>query len=189
MRKFMNDDCRAILRNVALLGILISAGGSMKDALAQTAVDGAVAGTVVDDSGASLTAATVVVHNTAKNSDTTVTTDGSGYFRATRLEPGDYTVTVNSTGFAAFSEQHVVVEVGRLTEITPKLGAAGSTTTVDVSSDAPIMNTESSDVTTEFSPKALDTLPINGRHWTSFALLSPGVTLGNSSFGLVSFRG
>ena len=35
----------------------------------------------------------------------------------------------------------------------------------------------------------MNSLPINGRHWTSFALLSPGVTLGNSAFGLVSFRG
>jgi outer membrane receptor for ferrienterochelin and colicin len=35
----------------------------------------------------------------------------------------------------------------------------------------------------------LNSLPINGRHWTSFALLSPGVTLGNSAFGLVTFRG
>ena len=35
----------------------------------------------------------------------------------------------------------------------------------------------------------MKSLPINGRHWTSFALLSPGVTLGNSAFGQVTFRG
>jgi hypothetical protein len=156
---------------------------------AQTAVDGAVAGTVVDSSGAALPNAAVVVHSTSTNADTKVTADGSGYFRATRLVPGDYTVTVTANGFANYSAQHVIVEVGKLTEVTPKLGAAGSSATVDVTSDTPVINTESSDFTNEFNPAALNTLPINGRHWTAFALLSPGVTLGNSAFGLVTFRG
>jgi hypothetical protein len=156
---------------------------------AQTAVDGAVAGTVVDTSGAVLPTATVIVHSTATNADQTVQADASGYFRVSRLAPGDYTVTITSPGFANYTAQHVVVEVGKLTEITPKLGLGNASATVEVSSDVPVINTETSDFTTEFNPVALNTLPINGRHWTSFALLSPGVTAGNSAFGLVSFRG
>jgi outer membrane receptor protein involved in Fe transport len=171
------------------LGLLALGVFAATSASAQTAVDGAVAGTVADASGASLPTATIVVHSTATNADTTVKADESGYFRATRLVPGDYTVTVTAPGFADYTAQHVIVEVGKLTEVTPKLGAAGATATVDVSADTPLINTESSDFTTEFNPTQLATLPINGRHWTSFALLSPGVTLGNSAFGLVSFRG
>ncbi len=156
---------------------------------AQTAVDGAVAGTVVDSTGASLPSARIVVHSTATNADQTVVTDSSGYFRVSRLTPGDYTVSVQAPGFANYTAQHVIVEVGKLTEVTPKLGLSGDVAVVDVSSDVPVINTESSDFTSEFNPAALATLPINGRHWTSFALLSPGVTVGNSAFGLVSFRG
>ena len=156
---------------------------------AQTAVDGAVAGTVVDSTGASLPSASIVVHSTATNADQTVTADSSGYFRVSRLTPGDYTVSVQATGFANYTAQHVIVEVGKLTEVTPKLGLSGDVAVVDVTSDVPVINTESSDFTNEFNPAALATLPINGRHWTSFALLSPGVTVGNSAFGLVSFRG
>jgi len=158
-------------------------------AWAQTAVDGAVAGTVVDSTGAALPNATVVVHSTATNADQKVTADASGYFRVSRLVPGDYTVSVTDAGFADYTAQHVVVEVGKLTEVAPKMGAAGTSATVDVSSEAPVINSESSDFTTEFNPVALNTLPINGRHWTAFALLSPGVTVGNSAFGLVTFRG
>jgi hypothetical protein len=158
-------------------------------ARAQTAVDGAVAGTVVDSSGAMVPTARVVVHNSATNADTTVSADSSGYFRASRLAPGDYSVKVTAPGFADFTVQHVVVEVGKLTEISPTLGAKGSSTTIVVSSEAPVMSTESSDFTNEFTPVSLNTLPINGRHWTSFALLSPGVTAGNSAYGLASFRG
>jgi hypothetical protein len=157
--------------------------------MAQTAVDGAVAGTVVDSTGAALPQAAVVVHSTATNADSNITTDQSGYFRITRLVPGDYTVKVTAPGFSDYTVQHVTVEVGKLTEVSPRLGAAGTTATVQVTSEAPVINTESSDFTTEFNPIALNSLPINGRHWTSFALLSPGVTLGNSAFGLVSFRG
>jgi len=157
--------------------------------MAQTAVDGAVAGTVVDSSGAALPHVTVVIHSAATNADSITTTDASGYFRATRLVPGDYTLKVTAPGFSDYTAEHVIVEVGKLTEVAPKLGTAGTTATVEVTAESPAINRESSDFTTEFNPVALNTLPINGRHWTSFALLSPGVTLGNSAFGLVSFRG
>jgi hypothetical protein len=167
---------------------IIATSGSANIA-AQTAVDGAVAGTVVDGTDAAIPNATVVVQDTATNAISTIASDASGYFRVSRLVPGDYTVKVSASGFASFTAQHVVVEVGKLTQIEPKLVAGGTTTTVEVSSEAPVINAESSDFTTEFTPTTLNSLPINGRHWTSFALLSPGVTLGNSAFGLVTFRG
>lgn len=156
---------------------------------AQTAVDGAIAGTVEDSTGAAIPNATVLVHSTATNADTSVVSDASGYFRVLRLAPGDYSVKVADSGFANYTAQHVVVEVGKLTQILPQLTAGGTSTTVEVSSEAPVINAEGSDFTTEFTPAALQSLPINGRHWTSFALLSPGVTLGNSAFGQVTFRG
>ncbi|MGA7342323.1 MAG: TonB-dependent receptor [Terracidiphilus sp.] len=156
---------------------------------AQTAVDGAVAGTVVDSSGAAVPGAAVLVHSTATNADTSATTDSSGYFRVSRLVPGDYTVKVTAAAYANYTAQHVIVEVGKLTEVAPRLTAGSTSVTVEVSAEAPVINAESADFTTEFTPVTLNTLPINGRHWTSFALLSPGVTLGNSAFGLVTFRG
>ncbi|HEV2484403.1 MAG TPA: TonB-dependent receptor [Terracidiphilus sp.] len=156
---------------------------------AQTAVDGAITGTVEDSSGAAIPNATVLVHSTATNADASVTSDASGYFHVSRLVPGDYTVQVRGAGFADYTANHVIVEVGKSTEVVPRLNAGGTSTTVEVSAEAPVINSENSDFTSEFTPTTLKTLPINGRHWTSFALLSPGVTLGNSAFGLVTFRG
>jgi hypothetical protein len=158
-------------------------------ARAQTAVDGAIAGTVTDNTGAVIPGAKILVHNTATNASAPATTDASGYYHVSRLVPGDYTVNVSAKGFANYTAQHVIVELGKLIEVTPKLVAGGTSVTVQVSADAPVMNTESSDFTTEFTPTTVNTLPINGRHWTSFALLSPDVTLGNSAYGLVTFRG
>lgn len=174
------------LFDLLFVAVMLILSGKMN---AQTAVDGAIAGTVVDGSGAVLPSAKIVVHSTATNADSTVAADSSGYFRAERLVPGDYTVTASAAGFSDYTAQHVVVEVGKLTALTPRLGVAGSTATVEVSSESPVINTESSDFSSDFNPTALATLPINGRHWTSFALLSPGVTAGNSAYGLASFRG
>lgn len=185
MRKILSMRGRAVIFAAVVLGF-ISISLAAK---AQTAVDGAIAGTVVDSSGAVIPNASILIHSTATNADSKAMSDASGYFRVPRLAPGDYTVKVTATGFANYTAQHVVVEVGKLTEVAPKLAAGGSAVTVEVSSEAPVLNAESSDFTTEFTPKTLNTLPINGRHWTSFALLSPGVTLGNSAFGLVTFRG
>lgn len=156
---------------------------------AQTAVDGAVEGTVADTTGAVIPAVKVVAHNVGTNADETVASDGSGYYRITRLAPGEYTISMTVAGFSPYLAQHVVVEVGRITDVDAKLVAGGTAQDVTVSSDASVINTDSADFTTNFNQTSLASLPINGRHWTSFALLSPGVTLGNSAFGLVSFRG
>jgi hypothetical protein len=156
---------------------------------AQTAVDGAVEGTVQDASGAVVPAVKVVAHNVGTDADQTVATDGSGYYRITRLQPGEYTVTMTATGFSSYTAQHVVVEVGRITDVEAKLTAGGASQDVTVSADDSTINTSTAEFTTNFNQTDLDSLPINGRHWTSFALLSPGVTLGNSAFGLVAFRG
>jgi hypothetical protein len=179
-----------LTRNFAMtFAGLVLAATMMPVLQAQTAVDGAIAGTVEDASGAAIPKASVEVHNGATNADIKLTADEAGYFRVPRLTPGVYTITVTEAGFSSYQATRVTVEVGKLTEVSPKLNAGGTTTVVDVSSDTPIMNTESSDYSVEFNAEQLATLPINGRHWTSFALLSPGVTLGNSAFGQVSFRG
>jgi hypothetical protein len=187
MHRILAEGTNKILKiSVACLWLLSAFNPSC---FAQTAVDGAVAGTTIDAAGALVPNATVVVHSVATNADSKMATDNSGYFRATRLAPGEYTVTVTAPGFATFVQRHVTVEVGKLTEVMPRLGASGSQETVDVSASTPVMNTEASDFSTDFNPAALNSLPINGRHWTSFALLSPGVTAGNSPYGLASFRG
>ena len=114
-----------LLTAAAVVFVATLLGTTLK-AAAQTAVDGAVAGTVVDSTDAAVSGAAVVVHSTATNADTKVTTDTSGYFRATRLVPGVYTVMVSAPGFASYEAEHVTVEVGKLTEVTPRLAVMAS---------------------------------------------------------------
>src|SRR5262249_15755158 len=172
-----------------LLAALCAVLLAIPAARAQSTTDGAIGGTVYDSSGAALANATVVVRNNGTNIEQTVTTDSSGYFRVAKLQPASYTVSIEAPGFAPFKAEQVIVQVGSLTEITPRLQVGSTSATVLVSAEAPEVNT----TTAEFAPivgeQQISNLPINGGRWSDFALLTPGVVNNSNGFGLLSFRG
>lgn len=175
-----------LFRKAALLcaGMLLT--GS---AFAQSSTQGAIAGTVEDPTHAVVPNASITIHNEGTNAETHLTADASGFFKAPLLEPGAYTVTIEATGFNKEVASHVTVQVGQLTEVSPHLTAGGETTSVEVTAAAPILNFDSPDFSSNINSKALENIPINNRRWSSLALLTPGVTLDSSGFGLVSVRG
>ena len=162
--------------------------GSAAGVLAQSTTDGAIGGTVKDPQGAVVPGATVTARSEETNGEGTATTDDEGRFRIVQLQPGNYTVTVNSTGFAAFSQPKVVVEVGRVTTLDIPLGVGGTTETVEVSGETPVIETTRQDFSTNINQTSINELPINGRRWSNYAILAPGSTP-NGNFGLISFRG
>jgi hypothetical protein len=157
--------------------------------IAQSTTDGAIGGTVLDPSGAVVSGAQVVVHNNGTNAEETATADPSGYFRVIHLQPGSYTVTVSHQGFAPHKNSNVIVQVGALTDVSPRLAVAGAAETVDVTAEAPQINTTSQEFAGTLNQTAIDNLPINGGRWSNFALLTPGVVSDANGFGLLSFRG
>ena len=69
---------------------------------AQSAVDGAVGGSVLDSTGAAVAGASVTVHNLGTNAQQQAVTDASGYFRVIHLQPGAYEVTIAASGFDTY---------------------------------------------------------------------------------------
>jgi hypothetical protein len=175
----------ASVRLLALLTFLFVCAG----AFAQSTVDGAIGGTVYDAQKAAVPNATVTVHNNGTNVEQKVVTDTQGNYRAIHLQPGSYTVTIEATGFKKEVSQNVIVEVGRVTNVEPQLVVGGTQETVSVTSEAPTVNTETPDFATNVNQTAINNLPINGRRWSNFALLTPGVVSDINGFGLLSFRG
>ncbi|MBV9927730.1 MAG: TonB-dependent receptor [Acidobacteria bacterium] len=157
-------------------------------AWAQSTTQGAVGGTVKDPQGSVVANASVTVRNEETNKEVSATTDDEGRFRVVQLDPGNYTVAINASGFAAFTQQKVVVEVGRVTPLDISLGIAGAQETVQVTSEAPVINTQQQDFSTNVNQTSINNLPINGRRWSNYALLSPGA-VPDGTFGLISFRG
>src|SRR5215203_2853709 len=157
-------------------------------AAAQSTTQGAVGGTVKDPQGAVVANAPVTVKNEETNKEFAATTDDEGRFRVVQLDPGNYTVTISASGFAAFTQQKVVVEVGRVTPLDINLSLTGAQETVQVTSEAPVINTQQQDFSTNINQTSINELPINGRRWSNFALLTPGA-VPDGTFGLISFRG
>ena len=81
-----------------------------------------------------------------------------------------------------------MVEVGRETTLEVALSVGPVTGTVDVSAEAPVINTTQQDFSTNINQTSINELPINGRRWSNFALLTPGA-VPDGTFGLISFRG
>src|SRR5207302_1088071 len=68
------------------------------------------------------------------------------------------------------------------------LAVGGAQETVQVTSEAPVINTQQQDFSTNINQTSINNLPTNGRRWSNFAILTPG-TVPDGTFGLISFRG
>ncbi|MBV9959292.1 MAG: TonB-dependent receptor, partial [Acidobacteria bacterium] len=158
-------------------------------AMAQSTVDGAIGGTVKDPNGALVPNATVTVKNEETNKEGTAMTDSEGRFRVVQLQPGSYSVTIDASGFGTFTQSKVIVEVGRVTSLDVPLAVSGvGGQQVEVTAEAPVINTTQQDFSTNINQTSINELPINGRRWSNFALLTPGA-VPDGAFGLISFRG
>jgi Carboxypeptidase regulatory-like domain/TonB dependent receptor len=156
---------------------------------AQTAVDGAVGGTVVDGSGAIVGGAKITVLENATNAEQSATADSAGYFRVIHLQPGTYSVTITAPGFEPYKSVDVTVQVGLLTTIDGHMQVGSTSQTVEVSGASPLVNTTNPDFAGIIDQKVLHDLPVSNYRWSSYALLTPGVVNDSNGFGLLSFRG
>src|SRR5438874_5252086 len=180
------DMCKSLKLYFASLIVLAMCTLS---AMAQSTTTGAIGGTVMNPAKEVVPGASVSVKSTATNKEDATTSDGEGRFKIPNLQPGDYTVTVNSPGFSAFNQAKVIVEVGRETTLDVGLTVGPvSGGTVEVTAEAPVINTTQQDFSTNMNQTSINELPINGQRWSNFALLTPG-TVPDANFGLISFRG
>jgi outer membrane receptor protein involved in Fe transport len=157
-------------------------------AMAQSTTTGSIGGVVTNPAKEVVPNATVAVRNTETNKEEAATSDDQGRFLVSNLQPGIYSITIDSAGFSQFKQERVVVEVGLVTRIEANLTVIGVQGTVEVTADAPVINTSQQDFSTNINQTSINELPINGRRWSNFALLTPGSSL-DGTFGLISFRG
>lgn len=157
-------------------------------AFAQSTLTGGISGKVTDPQGASIPNAAVTATNVGTNKEATATSDSDGGFRVVNLDPGTYTIKVAVPGFADFVQEKVVVEVGQITSLNVPLGVAGTTASVEITAEAPVINTNSQEFSTNVNQTSINELPVNGRRVTDFVLLTPA-SVPDGPFGLISFRG
>jgi hypothetical protein len=166
------------------IGLVLSIG----HVFAQSTVTGAISGRVTDPQGAIVPNATVTVTNTGTNGVVTVNANDDGGYRASNLQPGTYRVETTVSGFAPAKADNILVEVGQTTTVNIPLTIGTAIAEVEVTGEAPVINTNDNSNTTSINQTSINELPINGRRASNFALLAPS-TVPDGTFGLISFRG
>jgi Carboxypeptidase regulatory-like domain/TonB dependent receptor len=155
----------------------------------QSTTGGAIAGTILDAEGRAIPGAQIALRNPATGFERNAKSTETGGFYFEELTPGTYTLMAGADGFAPLVEQSITVEIGRLTHIVSRLAVGTAQETVRVTDQAPQIDTTTAAVTQNINQTEVDELPSNGRRWSNFALLAPGVTPDQNGYGLLSFRG
>jgi outer membrane receptor protein involved in Fe transport len=148
-----------------------------------------ISGVVRDPSGALVPSAKVVIASAAQGVVRTVETNTEGIFVAPGLTPGPgYQVSVTASGFAPYEATNLVLQVGQSIDLKIALTVGTTTTQVEVTAAAALIEDSKTNVSGVVDGKAIQELPINGRRVDSFVVLQPGVS-NDGNYGLLSFRG
>ena len=148
---------------------------------AQTATT-SLRGTVYDAKGAVVSAATVILSNPATGFIRTTKSDGQGNYQFLELPPAKYDLTVNAAGFAAVKQSGLELQVATPATLNVNMQVAGGTVTVEVSSTAPLVNTQDATMGHAFGADQIADLPFEGRDPAGILSLQTGVVFtGNSN--------
>lgn len=158
---------------------------------AQSLVSGDIAGTITDSTGAAIPGAKVIATNTGTGQVKEVTTSGTGNYRISLLQPGAYTVTATADGFQS-TQSSLNLSIGQVASLNLTLAVAKSSTTVQVSgAEIPLLQPDTSDMSTTISQQEVQNLPNPGGDVTYPVNVTQGVVMntqggfGNSeAFGL-----
>ena len=158
-------------------------------ALAQNAIStGSISGQVTDASGAAMEGATVTAASDATGVKLTAKTNGTGFYSFPSLSVGPYDITVSQAGFKTAIAHGVVVQVGQNVAANVAMQVGEIAQSVTVTAEVPLLRTTESTVSTVVNENLIANLPLSGRRYTDFVLLTPN-TNADGDFGLVSMAG
>jgi len=144
---------------------------------------GSIVGTVTDASGAAVPNATVTVTNLGTNEARVAKSDGAGNYSAVNLLPAAYKISVEAANFKHFLRQPVQVAVGTTVRIDAALQVGAATETIEVTTQAPLLQTDSSSVSQQIEGQTVQEMPLNGRNSMNLIALAAGVVPGGSTSG------
>ncbi|HEV2388296.1 MAG TPA: TonB-dependent receptor [Candidatus Acidoferrales bacterium] len=163
--------------------------GVASSALAQNVVStGAISGQVTDPTGAVVPGVAVKLTNVSTGVERVATTNSAGLYRFPVLEVGTYTIEFSKAGFQTVKIENAVVQVGQATAGNAQLAVGSITQTVTVTAVGLVLRPTDASVSTVVNQTLIQDLPLSGRRYTDFVLLTPNVNP-DGDFGLVSFGG
>jgi len=152
--------------------VLLSLGSG--NAFGQATASATLQGTITDPTGAVVGGATVTITSKDQGWARTTTTTDTGLYRFELLPAGFYSLKITHTGFASASVDRAELLVGQTTTLDFQLKPGQVSETIEVSAQAPVVDTEKTQVGLEITPNDVNSLPLNGRDFGNLAYLAPG---------------
>ncbi|AFL90243.1 hypothetical protein Terro_4035 [Terriglobus roseus DSM 18391] len=165
----------SLIIRVVLFTLLAAFAGRALVAQDTTAT---ILGNVTDPSGAAVPKAEVTITNTATNVTTVVTTTDSGAYSVPQLNPGSYSVSIKTPGFQTAAISNLVVAAGDRRRADAALKIGGANETVEITTAAPVLQTDASSIGSNVTDRAVQDLPLNGRNFINLVQIIPGATEG-----------
>jgi hypothetical protein len=140
-------------------------------------------GTVLDEGGRTLQKAEIVLRDVGTNQTFQSGTNSDGFFVLANLPPGNYELTVTSTGFARYHQTGIRLTVGQTATLNVTMKVAAATEVITVTTEVPLIEPTRSEISQVVDTTQIQSLPISNRVFTDFALLTPGVASSRTSLG------
>lgn len=137
-------------------------------------VTAAITGRVTDASGAAVPAANVVATDKDRGTEWPATSNAEGVYNLPRLPIGNYSLKVTHAGFQAAVVQSITLDMNQVARIDVPLQVGAVTQTIDVTSSAPLLQTQSTEVGQVIDEKTNEELPLATRNYLQLTLLAPG---------------
>src|SRR6266404_1672449 len=157
-----------MVAGVILCGVLAALG---------QVTTGAISGSVTDSTGAALAGAKIVIQNDETGVSRAVQSDSSGRYSAPSLGVGKYRITLTQEGFQTESRTGIELTVGRNAVVDLQLKVGAVSQTVEVTGEAPLVDTTKSSVDYLVADTTVRDLPLNGRDLSQLVLLNPGTVV------------
>ena len=139
-------------------------------------VTAGITGTVLDPSGAPISGADVTAKDTDRGTTFTTHSDSSGVFNITRLPVGKYSVTASAAGFDTAAYPTFTLVLNQIANVKFEMKIGQLAQVVEVSGAAPILQTQTTDVSTLIDANTNVSLPLASRNYLQLTLLAPGAT-------------
>ena len=173
------------MKRITLCGCILVAlaASQLVSPLRAQQITASIAGTVADAAGAVINGATVTVTDVEHGTLYSAKTTDGGLFTFARLPIGTYDVKVEAPGFETSIQSHLTLVLNQTARLDFKMKVGAVTNTVEVTSEAPAMQTETTQVSTLVDSRAVTNIPLATRNYVELTLLAPGsIHPDNSSF-------
>ncbi|MGH9515421.1 MAG: carboxypeptidase regulatory-like domain-containing protein [Terriglobales bacterium] len=137
-------------------------------------VTASIVGTITDQSGAPIKGATVTATDADRGTVFSASTNDAGGYNLTRLPVGSYSVKVSASGFDTAIHPRFTVVLNQTARVDVQMKVGQVTESVEVTSQAPVLQTDATQVSTIIDSVTNDQLPLATRNYVELTLLAPG---------------